>query len=169
MSTVDHDDKTDQPEQGEQLDLRLLWLLLIPGILVAAILVHVITSDRDESAPSTATSDLVVDVPQQVGRCAVPTAEQLAQQATAVRATVIATRDDAVELRVTSVLAGPQIGLITVSLPAGGQTTADTSLPAFQPNHSYLLAISADDKLAGCGLSGASDTGLEDLYKKAFG
>jgi len=169
VSTVDQNDQTDQPEQAEQLDLRLLWLLLIPGILIGAIFVHVITSDRDDASPSSATSDLVVSIPQQVGRCAVPTAEQLAQQSTAVRANVIATRDDAVELRVTNVLAGPQIGLITVSLPPEAQAHADTSLPAFELNHSYLLAISADGKLAGCGLSGASDTTLEDLYSKAFG
>lgn len=166
VSMVDENDKTDRPDQ---LDLRLLWLLVIPGILIGAIFVHVFTSDKDDTNPSSATSDLVVSVPQQVGRCAVPTAEQLAQQATAVRANVIATRADAVELRVTNVLAGPQVGLITVTLPANGQTTADTSLPAFVQGHSYLLAISADGKLAGCGMSGASDTALEDLYSKAFG
>ena len=68
-----------------------------------------------------------------------------------------------------NVLAGPQVGRITVQLPVSQLATADTSLPAFVQGHSYLLAIAADDQLAGCGLSGASDTGLEDLYAKAFG
>lgn len=165
MSAVDQDD---QVEQNEQMDLRLLWLLLIPGILIGAVLVHVITGHKDLNT-SAATSDLTVTVPAQVGRCAVPTAEQLSQQSTAVRATVTDVTPDAVDLRVTNVLAGPQVGLITVHLPAAAQAKADTGLPTFVPDHSYLLAVSADGQLAGCGLSGASDSALEDLYSKAFG
>lgn len=150
------------------MDLRLLWLLLIPGILIGAVLVHVIVGHKDIN-PSAATSNLTVTVPAQVGRCAVPTAEQLSQQSTAVRATATDVSADAVDLRVTNVLAGPQVGVITVHLPAGAEATADRSLPSFVQGHSYLLAVSADGQLAGCGLSGASDTSLEDLYAKAFG
>ena len=155
-------------DQGDQFDLRLLWLLLIPGILVGAILVHVIAGHGDLKS-SAATSNITVSVPAQVGRCAVPTAEQLSQFPTAVRAAVVAVSDQAVDLRVQNVLAGPQVGRITVQLPTAALSTADTSLPAFVQGHSYLLAIAADDQLAGCGLSGASDTDLEDLYAKAFG
>ncbi|MCA1981423.1 MAG: hypothetical protein ACXVDH_05560 [Nocardioides sp.] len=155
-------------EDNDQMDLRLLWLLLIPGILIGAIVVHVIAG-HDDLKPSAATSNLSVSVPTQVGRCAVPSAEQLSQFPTAVRAEVTAVGDQAVDLRVQNVLAGPQIGLITVRLPASQLATADTSLPAFVQGHSYLLAIAADNQLAGCGLSGASDTELEELYAKAFG
>jgi hypothetical protein len=165
MPTRDSDQNSDQ---NDTFDLRLLWLLLIPGILVGAIVVHVIAGHGDLKQ-SAATSNLSVSVPTQVGRCAIPTAEQLSQFPTAVRAEVTAVGDQAVDLRVQNVLAGPQIGLVTVRLPASELGTADTSLPAFVQGHSYLLAIGADDQLAGCGLSGASDTNLEDLYSKAFG
>ena len=165
MSTTE---QTPQTPQDDSLDLRLLWLLLIPGILVGAILVHVIAGHGDLKS-SAATSNITVSVPAQVGRCAVPTAEQLSQFPTAVRAAVVAVTDQAIDLRVQNVLAGPQVGRITVQLPVSQLATADTSLPAFVQGHSYLLAIAADDQLAGCGLSGASDTGLEDLYAKAFG
>ena len=161
-------DPSDHTPGEESLDMRLLWLLLIPGILVGAIFVHVLTG-RDDINPSAATSNLTVSVPEQVGRCAIPTAEQLSQLPTAVRATVTEVGPDSVDLRVTNVLAGPQLGVITVRLPATELATADTSLPAFVDNRSYLLAVTADDQLAGCGLSGASDTELEDLYAKAFG
>lgn len=150
------------------MDLRMLWLLLIPGILVGAVFVHIITGHKDINR-SAATSDLTVTVPAQVGRCAIPTADQLSQQSTAVRATVTDVAPDAVDLRVTQVLAGPQIGVITVHLPAAAQAKADTGLPTFVQDHSYLLAVSGDGQLAGCGLSGASDSSLEDLYSKAFG
>jgi len=155
-------------DDNEQMDLRLLWLLLIPGILIGAILVHVIAG-HDDLKTSSATSNISVSVPAQVGRCAVPTAEQLSQFPTAVRAAVTEVGAQAVDLRVQNVLAGPQIGVITVRLPAAGLASADTSLPAFVKGHSYLLAIAADNQLAGCGLSGASDSDLEDLYAKAFG
>ena len=163
-----HDDHDDPSAPGDQFDLRLLWLLLIPGVLVGAIIVHIIAG-HSQLHPSAATSDLTVSAPQQVGRCAVPTAQQLSQLATAVRATVTTVGGGSVELRVTNVLAGPQIGVITVRLPASGEATADTSLPAFVQGHSYLLGVTADNKLAGCGMSGPSDTALEDLYHQAFG
>ena len=117
VSTTPTQDSDQNSDQNDAFDLRLLWLLLIPGILIGAIVVHVIAGHGDLK-PSAATSNLSVSVPAQVGRCAIPTAQQLSQFPTAVRAEVTDVGDEAVDLRVQNVLAGPQIGLVTVRLPA---------------------------------------------------
>jgi hypothetical protein len=154
-------------ENNESFDLRLLWLLLIPGILVGAILTRVFFLHVDDDTHSEATRTLSVTVPAQIGRCAVPTAEQLAQQSTAVQAEVVSADASTAQLRVTRVLSGPQIGQIDVRIPTQGTTDIDT--PTFTVGDSYLLAVSADGTLAGCGLSGKANSSLESLYTKAFG
>jgi hypothetical protein len=159
VSTVDDND---------QMDPRLFWLLLIPAVLIAAILIRVfVLHVHDGNARSLSTRTVEVTVPAQVGRCAVPTADQLSQQSSAVQAEVTSADATTVQLRVTRVLAGPQYGVVTITLPAAG--TTDTGLPTFTTGDSYLLAISSDDTLAGCGLSGKADGKLEDLYTQAFG
>lgn len=154
-------------EENQSFDLRLLWLLLIPAVLVGAILTRVFFLHVDDEAPSAATSNLTVTVPAVVGRCAVPTAEQLAQQSTAVEATATAVNAQTAELRVTRVLAGNQIGQITVELPTQGAT--EVGVPTFAVGEDYLLAVSQDGALAGCGLSGKATGDLQSLYTKAFG
>lgn len=154
-------------EDNESFDLRLLWLLVIPGILVAAILVRAFLAHPEDDTHSAATSSLTVTVPPQVGRCAVPTAEQLAQQSTAVEAQATSVDASTATLRVTRVLSGSQVGQITVQLPASGTTEA--LAPRFTVGDTYLLAVSADGALAGCGLSGKNTGELRDLYTKAFG
>jgi len=156
-------------QDDESFDLRLLWLLLIPGILVCAVLarVFVFHVGDDSSSQSSATSTMTVTVPAQIGRCAVPTADQLSQQSTAVEAEATSVDASTAQLRVTRVLSGPQVGMIDVQLPAKGVT--DTMLPAFTVGGSYLLAVSADGSLAGCGLSGKDGGSLQSLYTKAFG
>lgn len=154
-------------EENQNFDLRLLWLLVIPGILVGAILTRVFFVHVDDETPSAATSNMTVTVPLQVGRCAVPTAEQLSQQSTAVEASVTSVNSSTAQLRVSRVLSGPQVGEITVQLPAPGVT--ELSVPTFTVGDSYLLAVSADGSLAGCGLSGKSTGDLQSLYTKAFG
>ncbi|WGL53133.1 hypothetical protein P5P86_04750 [Nocardioides sp. BP30] len=154
-------------EDNESFDLRLLWLLLIPGILVGAVLTRVFFVHVDDGATSAATSNLTVTVPAQVGRCAVPSADQLSQQSTAVEADVTAVNATTAQLRVSRVLAGAQVGEITVQLPAAG--TTELNVPTFVVGDTYLLAVSADGSLAGCGLSGKSTGDLQSLYTKAFG
>lgn len=168
MNTVQDD--VDDKAEDQSLDLRLLWLLVIPGILVAAILTRVFFLHVDDQAPSVATRTLTVSVPAQVGRCAVPTAEQLSQQSTALQATVISVNDATAQLRVTRVLNGPEVGRVTVQLPASGAPgVTEVGVPTFTVGDSYLLAVSASGSLAGCGLSGKAGGDLEDLYNKAFG
>ena len=159
MSTVEDD--------NESFDLRLLWLLLIPGVLVGAVLTRVFFLHVDDDTHSDATRTMSVTVPAQVGRCAVPTAEQLAQQSTAVEASVVSVDATTAQLRVTRVLSGPQVGQIDVQLPAQGVT--EVGVPTFTAGGNYLLAVSADGTLAGCGLSGKAGGSLESLYTKAFG
>jgi len=156
-------------QENESFDLRLLWLLLIPGILVGAVLarVFVFHVGDDTSSQSSATSTMSVTVPAQIGRCAVPSAEQLSQQSTAVEAEVTSVDATTAQLRVTRVLSGPQVGVIDVQLPAKGVT--DTVVPNFAVGGSYLLAVSADGSLAGCGMSGKDTSDLQSLYTKAFG
>lgn len=157
-------------EENESFDLRLLWLLVIPGILVAAILTRVFFLHvHDGNARSLSTSTLSVTVPAQVGRCAVPTAEQLAQHPTAVQANVTAVSGSLAQLRVTRVLAGQQLGRVDVHLPASGGAASDAGIPTFTLGDTYLLAISSDGSLAGCGMSGKATGDLESLYTKAFG
>lgn len=154
-------------EENESFDLRLLWLLLIPGVLVAAVLTRAFIAHPDDDSHSAATRNLSVSVPAQVGRCAVPTADQLTQQSYAVEAKATAATASTARLRVTRVLAGSQVGEITVKLPAAG--TTDAMVPTFTAGGSYLLAVSSDGTLAGCGLSGKDTGDLRDLYTKAFG
>jgi hypothetical protein len=154
-------------EENESFDLRLLWLLLIPGILVAAILTRVFVLHVSDDSHSAATRSMTVTAPVQVGRCAVPTAQQLSQQATAVEASVTSVDASTAQLRVMRVLAGPQVGVITVQLPA--QPNPDVGMPTFTQGGTYLLAVSADGALAGCGMSGKSSSQLQQLYTSAFG
>lgn len=149
--------------------MRLLWLLLIPAILVCAVLarVFVFHVGDDDSSQSSATSTMTVTVPAQIGRCAVPSAEQLSQQSTAVEAEVTSVDASSAQLRVTRVLSGPQVGVIDVQLPAKGVT--DTMTPTFTVGGNYLLAVSASGELAGCGMSGKESGDLQSLYTKAFG
>lgn len=166
MSTVE--DKDQVEDTPSSFDLRLLWLLLIPGVLVGAILTRVFLAHPDE-APSAATRSVTVSAPQQVGRCAVPTAQMLSQQPSAVQATVTGIDDTTAILRVTRVLAGPQVGRISVALPAASAAHVDTGLPRFVEGESYLLAIARDGSLVGCGMSGQATGDLEKLYTSAFG
>lgn len=157
-------------EENQSFDLRLLWLLLIPGVLVGAILTRVFFIHVDDAVPSAATTNITVTAPIQIGRCAVPTAEQLAQQSTAVEATVTAVDETTAQLRVIEVMAGPQVGRISVQLPAqGAQSTTELGVPTFTVGDNYLLAVSPDGSLAGCGLSGPAGGDLQSLYTKAFG
>jgi hypothetical protein len=109
-----------------------------------------------------------VTVSAQVGRCAVPTAQQLAQVPTALEATATSVDATTAVLRTTRVLAGGQVGQLKVSLPSTPPPT-DAGVPRFTVGDSYLLAISSDGTLAGCGLSGQADNSLESLYTSAFG
>lgn len=154
-------------EENETFDLRLLWLLIIPGILVAAVLTRAFLAHPGDDSHSAATSNMTVTVPPQIGRCAVPTAEQLSQQSTAVAAQAVSVDATTARLRVTRVLSGNQVGEITVQLPASGTTEAGA--PAFTVGDDYLLAVSAGGSLAGCGMSGKDTSDLRDLYTKAFG
>jgi len=155
-------------DNQSMFDLRLLWLLLVPGALVGAILVRVFLANPDE-APSAATRSVTVTAPQQVGRCAVPTPQMLSQQPSAVQATVTGTDDSTAILRVTRVLAGAQVGTISVQLPAAGSAPTDIGMPRFVTGQSYLLAIGRDGSLVGCGMSGQVNGSLEKLYSSAFG
>lgn len=156
-------------QDNESFDMRLLWLLLIPAILVCAVLarVFVFHVGDDDSSQSSATSTMSVTVPAQIGRCAVPSAEQLSQQSTAVEAEVTSVDASTAQLRVTRVLSGPQVGVLNVQLPAKGVT--DTMAPTFTVGGNYLLAVSASGELAGCGMSGKESSDLQSLYTKAFG
>jgi hypothetical protein len=154
-------------DNQSSFDLRLLWLLVIPGILIGAILTRVFLAHPDQ-APSAATRTVSVSAPQHLGRCAIPTAQMLSQQSSAVQATVTGIDDTTAILRVTRVLAGPQVGTISVELPPAGGAP-DTGMPHFVTGQSYLLAVAADGSLAGCGMSGPATGDLETLYTSAFG
>jgi len=157
-------------EENQSFDFRLLWLLLIPGILIGGLILRIFVfqvHDRSSSV-SASTSTLAVTVPSQVGRCAVPTAQQLAQRPTALEATATSVDATTAVLRTTRVLAGRQIGQLRVTLPSS-PLPADAGVPRFTVGDSYLLAISSDGTLAGCGLSGQASGSLESLYTSAFG
>lgn len=157
-------------EENQSFDLRLLWLLLIPGILVGGLILRIFVfhiHDRTSSV-SSSTSTMAVSVPAQVGRCAVPTAQQLAQQPTALEATATSVDATTAVLRTTRVLAGHQVGQLRVTLPST-PLPADAGVPRFAVGGNYLLAISSDGTLAGCGLSGQVNGDLEKLYTSAFG
>jgi hypothetical protein len=157
-------------EENQSFDLRLLWLLLIPGILVGGLILRIFVfhiHDRSSSV-SSSTSTMTVTVPTQVGRCAVPTAQQLAQEPTAIEATATSVDATTAVLRTTRVLAGGQVGRLQVRLPSTPPPT-DAGVPRFTVGQSYLLAISSDGTLAGCGLSGQASGSLENLYTSAFG
>lgn len=157
-------------EENQSFDLRLLWLLLIPGILVGGLILRIFVfhiHDRSSSV-SASTSTMAVTVSPQVGRCAVPTAQQLAQVPTALEATATSVDATTAVLRTTRVLAGGQVGQLRVTLPSAPPPT-DAGVPRFTVGDSYLLAISANGILAGCGLSGQVNGDLESLYTSAFG
>jgi hypothetical protein len=157
-------------EENQSFDLRLLWLLLVPGILIGGLILRIFVfqvHDRSSSV-SASTSTMAITVPTQVGRCAVPTAQQLAQQPTALEATATSVDATSAVLRTTRVLAGHQVGQLRVTLPST-PLPMDAGVPRFTVGDSYLLAISSDGTLAGCGLSGQANASLEKLYTSAFG
>lgn len=121
-------------------------------------------------SPTAATSDtteLTVDGGASGGRCMVPTAEALADQATAFEGTVTNLQDGTATLRVDRWYAGGESEEVTVAAP-------DESLRALlaavelEMGKTYLVSAHERGQVTLCGFTAEKTPQLEAMYAEAF-
>jgi len=111
------------------------------------------------------TTELTASTP--VGRCAVPTAEMLAQYDQAFQGTVTAVDDGSVTLMATDVFNG-EVGETVVVAAPPADMKALTSAVDFQVGQTYLVSA-YDGSVSTCpGFSGPASGDVQTLYSEAF-
>ena len=126
----------------------------------------------DEPSPgatssSAAPSSLELVVPAaQTGRCMAPNVDNLQAQDTAFEGVVTAAADGTATLAVNESFKGADVDTVTVSTPSP-DLTGELLAVDFRADQTYLVS-SLDGQVSVCGLSGAKDDLLADLYAQAY-
>jgi hypothetical protein len=144
--------------------------LAVTAVLLAGLLGGCGSEDPEPAASessSTDTSSLELTVPAaQTGRCMAPSVENLQAQDTAFEGVVTAVADGTATLDVTQSFKGKDVDTVTVAAPS--QDLQDLVLAVdFEQGQTYLVS-SLDGQVSVCGLSGATDGLLTDLYQQAY-
>jgi hypothetical protein len=151
----------------------LTWLVAAAALLViAGVGVFAVVGGDDEPQVPTAQdpAPTVVELsarPPVVGKCAVPTAELLANQETAFDGTVSTIADGTVTLDVIEWYRGGPADQVTVDVPPADMQ-ALVQAANFQTGQRYLVSAN-DGFVTVCGFTAAYSDDLAALYTEAFG
>ncbi len=179
--TMSDDLDTDIPETrqtGVHERSRLTWLvaaaavLLIAGVSAFALIQRATDDDVPAAGPSGEPADPTtvtsLSVPADAGsaKCAVPSAEILAQQGLAFDGVVDGVTDGMVTLTPTMFYAGEPTDIVRVEAPPEALEGLLLSVQ-FEVGERYLVSA-ADGQVSICGYSGAWSPDLEQLFVEAF-
>ncbi len=121
----------------------------------------------DPATAPTPTTTATVTAEPVAGRCAAPSADNLAKADFAFDGTVTAVADDAVTLTVDHWYAGEEADVVEVQAPSA-DLAGLLQVVEFKKGGRFLVAGHGSAVLP-CGLSGAYSDDLADLYQQAFG
>lgn len=178
--TVSNDLEIDHPETrqtGVHERSRFTWLVAAAAVLLiggvgAFVLVDRGTDDVPTADPGDGTSEaptvttLAAPANAGAGRCAVPSAEILAQQGVAFDGVVDDITDGVVTLTPTMFYAGEPTSVVRVEAPPELLQELIFAVK-FEVGQRYLVSA-ADGQVSVCGYSAPWSPGLEQLYAEAF-
>ena len=156
---------------------RLTWLVAAAAVMLIAgvsafVLVERGTDDVPAAGPSgepadpTTVTSLAVPSDAVTAKCAVPTADILAQQGLAFDGVVDDISDGTVTLTPTMFYAGDPTDIVRVEAPPAALEGLLLSVQ-FEVGQRYLVSA-ADGQVSLCGYSGAWTPELEQLFVEAF-
>ena len=163
---------TENRETGTHGRGPLTWLVAAAAVvLIAGVgLFAVLHDDSDSAAPTAGRSAVTAltapGAAAYAARCAVPTAEILAQQSVAFDGTVSAVAGDTVTLDVSHWYAGGSTDQVRVRAPAT-DLQALIGAVRFEAGGRYLVSAT-DGQVSVCGLSAPYSADLAALYDQAF-